>query len=162
MTTLNNLSGTPEEMLDTCVARWVDRGSDWNAFPEAHREGYRRAQHRYVGGGGSGKHDDPGVIPAGNFNISVMTIPPGQGTTSHTHRLDEAFFLLKGYLTVFVEDQSGHRAETVLGPWDCIARPAGVMAGIFNHTVEPAYVQVILPVGDTIPVEHRDHAKQGV
>lgn len=161
MPNLNELKGSPDEMLERCVARWSTREADWNAFPEAGQEGYRRSQHRYVGGGGSGKHDDPNVIPPGHFNISVMTIPPGQGTTSHSHHLDEAFFVVKGHITVFLEDEAGNRAETVLGPWDCICRPAGAMGGLFNHTIEPAYVQVVLPVGDTIPYEHRDHNKRG-
>lgn len=156
---LNEVTGTPEELLKTCVARWVDRAVDWNAFPDAGKEGYRRSQHRYVGGGGSGKHDDPNVIPPGHFNISVMTIPPGQGTSSHTHTLDEAFFVLQGNLTAFLEAEDGGRTETVLGQWDCICRPAGVFGGIYNHTLEPAYVQVILPAGDTVPTANRPHGK---
>lgn len=160
MKRIDEITGSLEEVLSQCVVRWVDREADWHAFPDAEREGYRRSQHRYVGTGGSPKTGAANIIPPGSFNISVMTIPAGQGTTSHTHHVDEAFFVLKGMLTLFLEDQSGNRAETVLGPWDCTCRPAGVMAGVFNHTVEPAYVQVVLPSQNTIPIEHRDHGKE--
>lgn len=146
-----------QRLLDDYVARWRDREADWYAFPDSTEEGYQRSQHRYIGGGGSGKHNDPSTITAGSFNVSAMTIPPAQGTTSHAHALDEAFFVLGGLLTVFLETQDGERARTVLGPWDCVYRPAGVLGGLYNHTIEPAYVQVILPVGDTVPTEHRNH-----
>ena len=49
------------------------------AFEDAKIEGFKRAQHRFIGAGGSGKHGDPNVIPAGNFTLSVMYVPVGQG-----------------------------------------------------------------------------------
>jgi uncharacterized cupin superfamily protein len=45
---------------------------------------------------------------------------------------------------VFIEDGAGDRAETVLGPWDCISCPAGVIHGFANVGLEPAYLQVML------------------
>ena len=55
---------TLEEIMDTYVARFRDREPDWEAFEDAKIEGYKRAQHRFIGAGGSGKHDDPNAIPA--------------------------------------------------------------------------------------------------
>src|SRR4029077_16153433 len=51
------LMATLDELLKTRVARFVDRQPDWDAFADARVEGYRRAQHRYIGSGASGKAD---------------------------------------------------------------------------------------------------------
>jgi uncharacterized cupin superfamily protein len=48
---------------------------------------------------------------------------------------------------VFLEDEAGGRAETVLGPWDCISCPANVLHGFQNVGLEPAYLQVMLGKG---------------
>jgi mannose-6-phosphate isomerase-like protein (cupin superfamily) len=125
------------------VARFVDRRGDWDAFADARVEGYRRAQHRFIGSGASGKID-PSVIPAEHFTLSVMFVPPGQGNAAHLHEVEEVFFILAGKVLVFLEDETGNRAETVLGPWDCISCPANVVHGFQNVGLEPAYLQVML------------------
>jgi mannose-6-phosphate isomerase-like protein (cupin superfamily) len=132
------------ELLDRQVARFVDRKADWDAFADARVDGYRRAQHRFIGAGGSGKHERGDFIPAQHFTLSVMFVPPGQGNAAHTHEVEEVFFILRGKVKVFVEDEAGHRAETVLGQWDCISCPAGVIHGYENVGLEPAYLQVML------------------
>ena len=134
---------TLEELLRTRVARFVDRQPDWDAFADARVEGYRRAQHRYIGSGASGK-TDARAIPAEQFTLSVMFVPPGQGNAAHTHEVEEVFFILDGKVKVFFEDGAGRREETVLGRWDCISAPAGVIHGFENVGLEPAYLQVML------------------
>ena len=132
-----------EELLTRQVARWTDRVGDWDAFADARVEGYRRAQHRFIGPGASGKADARS-IPAEHFTLSVMFVPPGQGNAPHTHEVEEVFFVLQGKLRVFFEDGAGRRVETVLGAWDCVACPAGVVHGFENAGLEPAYLQVML------------------
>src|SRR5215470_8429323 len=105
-----------DEIAERYIGRFRDKIPDWEAFEDAKIDGYRRAQHRFIGAGGSGKHDDPNSIPARAFTLSVMYVPPGQGNAPHTHEVEEVFFVLKGYLTVFVEDESGKRLTTRLGP----------------------------------------------
>jgi len=133
---------TLAELFQTHVARYVDRIADWDAFADARVEGYRRAQHRYIGAGASGK-TDARAIPAEHFTLSVMFVPPGQGNAPHTHEVEEVFFILDGKVKVFFED-GGQRVETVLGRWDCVAAPAGVVHGFENVGLEPAYLQVML------------------
>src|SRR6266849_7078076 len=99
-----------EEMIARQVARFVDRRGDWDAFADARVEGYRRAQHRFIGSRASGKAD-ASAIPAEHFTLSVMFIPPGQGNAAHRHEVEEVFFILQG---------------KVLGPWDCVSCPAEV------------------------------------
>ncbi|MBT5459085.1 MAG: cupin domain-containing protein, partial [Rhodospirillaceae bacterium] len=61
-----------EEILDTHVARFRDRIPDWEAFEDSKIEGFRRAQHRFIGAGASGKHDDPNAIPARAHTLSII------------------------------------------------------------------------------------------
>ena len=59
------LVGVPiEEIARKFTGRYSEKRADWAAFEDAKIEGYKRAQHRFIGAGGSGKHDDPTVIPA--------------------------------------------------------------------------------------------------
>ena len=132
-----------DELLHRQVARFTDRVPDWDAFADARVEGFRRAQHRFIGSGASGK-PDARVVPAEHFTLSVMFVPPGQGNAAHTHEVEEVFFILRGKVLVFIEDGQGNRAEAVLGPWDCVAAPAHVIHGFVNVGLEPAYLQVML------------------
>jgi len=142
------LEGVPlEEIMKKYVGRFREKKGDWAAFEDAKIEGFKRAQHRFIGAGGSGKHADPSVIPAGNFTLSIMYVPVGQGNAAHTHEVEECFFVLQGYVTVFIEDETGRRVEARLGPWDCISCPAGVIHGYQNDGIEPVYMQVMLGRG---------------
>lgn len=71
-------------------------------------------------------------------------MPPGQGNASHTHEVEEVFFVLKGHLTAFLEDEAGRRVNVNLGPWECISCPPGVIHGFVNEGPEPVYFQVML------------------
>ena len=131
-------------LLRTHVAHFVDRTPDWDAFADARVDGYRRAQHRFIGAGGSGKHGGIDFIPADHFTLSIMFVPPGQGNAAHTHEVEEVFFILQGKVKVFFEDGQGRRVETVLGQWDCVSCPPNVIHGYENVGLEPAYLQVML------------------
>ena len=109
---------TLEEIMETYVAKFRDRIPDWDAFEDAKIDGYRRAQHRFIGAGASGKHDDPNAIPARAHTLSIIYLPPGQGNAAHTHEVEETFFVLKGLLDVFIDDEDGRRLTTRLGPWE--------------------------------------------
>lgn len=136
-----------EEIIERYVARFATRKADWAAFEDAKIEGYKRAQHRFIGAGGSGKYDDSAAIPANNFTLSVMYVPPGQGNAPHTHEVEEVFFVLKGHLDVFIQDEEGNKIVRRLGPWECISCPAGVIHGYDNNSLEPVYFQVMLGRG---------------
>src|SRR5262249_57052898 len=95
------MSEALQDLLGRQVARFTDRQGDWDAFADARVEGYRRAQHRFIGSGASGK-PDASVIPAEHFTLSVMFVPPGQGNAAHTHEAQERFFILTGKPTAFI------------------------------------------------------------
>jgi mannose-6-phosphate isomerase-like protein (cupin superfamily) len=136
-----------EDLAKRYVARFRDRKADWAAFEDAKIEGYKRAQHRFIGAGGSGKHGETSAIPPRGFTLSIMYVQPGQGNAAHTHEVEEVFFVLQGYLKVFMEDESGKRVDVTLGPWECIACPPGVIHGYINDSLEPVYFQVMLGRG---------------
>jgi oxalate decarboxylase/phosphoglucose isomerase-like protein (cupin superfamily) len=133
-----------EDIADRYIARFCDRKADWEAFEDAKIEGYKRAQHRFIGAGGSGKHADSSVIPPRGFTLSIMYVDPGQGNAAHTHEVEEVFFVLQGFLSVFLEDEEGHRIYRRLGKWDGISCPPGVIHGYTNDGLEPVYFQVML------------------
>jgi len=133
-----------EDIVDKYVARFADRKPDWAAFEDAKIEGYKRAQHRFIGAGGSGKHGDVSAIPPRGFTLSIMYVEPGQGNAAHTHEVEEVFFVLDGFLDVFVEDENGRRITKRLGKWDCISTPPGVIHGYENNSLASCYFQVML------------------
>lgn len=145
-----------DDIMARTVGRFRDKKPDWAAFEDAKIEGFKRAQHRFIGAGGSGKHNDPTVIPARGFTLSVMYVEPGQGNAAHTHEVEEVFFVLQGFLTVFVEDEAGNRRSTRLGPWECIACPPGVIHGYDNDSLEPVYFQVMLGRGQPETMGYAD------
>ena len=139
------LEGVPvEEIMQKYVGRFREKKPDWAAFEDAKIEGYKRAQHRFIGAGGSGKHGDSAPIPPRGFTLSIMYVEPGQGNAAHTHEVEEVFFVLRGFLNVFLEDDAGKRLDIRLGPWECIACPPGVVHGYLNDSLEPVYFQVML------------------
>lgn len=133
-----------EEIADRYVACFRDRKPDWEAFEDAKIEGFKRAQHRFIGAGGSGKHGDVSAIPPRGFTLSIMYVQPGQGNAAHTHEVEEVFFVLQGFLTVFFEDEDGRRISRRLGKWDGVSCPPGVIHGYVNDSLEPVYFQVML------------------
>jgi oxalate decarboxylase/phosphoglucose isomerase-like protein (cupin superfamily) len=87
-----------------------------------------------------------------------MYVEPGQGNAAHTHEVEECFFVLQGFLDVFVEDENGRRVATRLGPWECISCPAGVIHGYQNDSLEPVYFQVMLGRGRPDTMGYADDA----
>ena len=147
------LEGVPlEDIMKRYVGRFKDKKPDWAAFEDARIEGFKRAQHRFIGAGGSGKHGDPTVIPAGNFTLSIMYVEPGQGNAAHTHEVEECFFVLDGYLDVFVEDENGKRLTTRLGPWECIS-----LSGRRHSWLPERLARTGLFPGDARPRQAGDH-----
>ena len=132
---MGTLMETPGiDQIDKFVARLKDRQIDWGVldFQAQVNPKYRRAQMRYVGGGGTGQHDDPNIIKAGHFTLSTMVLPPGHEGPLHLHSdVEELFFVLEGTLTCIWSD--GRREiERSLGPRDLIWIPAGIWRGVRN------------------------------
>jgi len=122
------------DQIDKFVARLKDRQIDWGVldFQTRVNPKYRRAQMRYVGGGGTGQHDDPNIVKAGHFTLSTMVLPPGHEGPLHLHSdVEELFFVLEGELICIWSDGSREVARA-LGSRDLIWIPAGLWRGVRN------------------------------
>jgi len=140
-----------DELARSRVVRLDDLEPDWDAFADSQIEGRRRAQYRLIGAGGSGKYD-PNAVPAGGFTLSVLIVPPGQGGSAHTHEVEEAFFILKGRLTIFFQDETGRQASNELGPYEVVSCPAGVPHGFHNNGDEDVLMQIMIGIGKPGPI----------
>lgn len=131
------------------VQRYGSKELDWEPFSVQGdlKEEYRRAHVRMVGASITGKHYEPGTVTANNFTLSVMMMPPGAVAPSHAHEVEEVFFVVKGELTAWWEDDDGRIVDTVLKEREMICSPAGIMHGLRNHTDEEALVQVVIGAG---------------
>ena len=131
------------------VQRHGAKELDWEPFESQALldEKYRRGHVRMVGASITGKHYEPGTIPADNFTLSFMTMPSGAVAPSHAHEVEEVFFVLKGEITAWWEREDGSKEETILHEKQMIYSPAGIMHGLYNHTDHDVDVQVIIGVG---------------
>ncbi len=132
--------------IDKFVARLKDRQIDWGVldFQAKVNPKYSRAQMRYVGGGGTGQHDDPNIIKAGHFTLSTMILPPGHEGSLHLHSdVEELFFVLEGKLTCIWSDGT-NEIERSLGTRDLIWIPAGIWRGVRNDgDVDVAFLTML-------------------
>ena len=144
-----------DDLLKKRVARFGEITPDWDAFADFADRGAPPGAHRMIGAGGSGKHD-PKAIPAGNFTLSIMRVPPGQGGSAHTHEVEEAFFVLDGVLTVFFEDEKGKKIATKLNKWEVVSCPAGILHGFENEGTVDVYMQTFIGTGRPGPVGYSD------
>ena len=141
--------GTRIEDIDNWIAKLGNREFDWDAlkFQADVDPKYRRAQIRYLGGGGTGKHDDPNAIKAQHFTLSTMLLPPGSEGPLHLHSdVEEVFFVLEGELTCTWAEE-GREVERTLGPRDMISTPAGVYRGVRNDGDTDVLMLVMLGTG---------------
>jgi mannose-6-phosphate isomerase-like protein (cupin superfamily) len=160
MTATSDRKGTLAEEVDRLIARRGDRDLDWDVlgFQTRIDPKYERAQMRYVGGGGTGAHNDPKVIPAQHFTFSTMVIPPGHEGPPHVHHdVEEVFFGLEGEVTCILE-RDGETVERVIGPRDLICVPPGMYRGVRNDTDADAAMVVVLGTGKPqLPTYPPDH-----
>src|SRR5438046_3258093 len=108
------MDASMDELLKRRVARFVDRRADWDAFADARVEGFRRAQHRFIGAGASGKKH-ANAIPAEHVTLSIMFVAPGQGNGAQAHEVEEVFVVLNAQVMECVEGGYGGTAEELLG-----------------------------------------------
>jgi len=126
--------------------RLHERRADWDAFSDARVEGFKRAQHRFIGSGAFRQKTDASVIPA-QIHALVMFIPPGQGNAP-LHMMGGGGGMGRGLLhltgQVLVHRGRGRppTPETVDGAGDCVSGPANVIHGLTTRGLEPAYLQV--------------------
>lgn len=137
-----------EEFEKKYVARLKDRKIDYGvlSYQKQVNDKHHRAQIRYIGGGGTGMHNDPNVIEPQGFTLSTMLLPPGaEGPLHQHHDVEEVFFVIKGQLTALIQENDGEEVhEVILNERDCVATPPGIYRGVRNDTDEEALFLVML------------------
>lgn len=126
------------------VGRYELKTPDWDAFPA--NRGFpelARAQIRYIGAGGSPKHDDPTTLKAEHFTLSLIFQEPGKYAAMHHHEIEEAFLVLQGVLTV-TWDYDGQHVDARLGPRDMVLNPPGRPHGFRNDGLEPVLLSIMV------------------
>jgi mannose-6-phosphate isomerase-like protein (cupin superfamily) len=83
------------------------------------------------------------VLRAGRFRKDPARIPPGKGVRAYTRDVEDALFVLSGYLTVGWE-QGGAVVEQRLGPREVVFNPAGRAHFFRNDGVEDAEFLMIV------------------
>ena len=139
------------------IGRHAEKTFDWDAFPGNRGfDSLRRAQMRYIGGGGSPKVNDPATFPAGAFTFSLVWKPPGNFAASHTHEVVEHFMILSGVLTVGWV-WGDEVIEARLGPGDMVLNDVGRPHGFRNDGVEPVLMQITVGSGKPLPPIYLTH-----
>ena len=124
------------------LVRFNDVKPDWSVFTTVKLPGNDRAVFQYVGPNGHGRMD-PWALPAEQFGISLLYVPPGGGSPYHSHAHEEVVTVLEGRVSFYWE-RDGAEAETVLGPKDLVSCPANQRLKFVNTGVEPAWIHVAL------------------
>lgn len=146
ISTENDTSIPLKERIEKMTVRFASREEDWGAldFQTKVSPKYKRAQIRYLGGGGTGQHADPNILEAQHFTLSTMLLPSGcEGPLHIHHDVEEVFFVIQGSVTIFWEE-NGVEEEVVLSPRDMIFTPAGMYRGLRNDTDDDALMLVML------------------
>jgi len=141
------------------VGRYELKTPDWDAFPA--NSGYpelARAQIRYIGAGGSPKHDDPTTLPAEHFTLSLIYQEPGKYAAMHHHEIEEAFLVLQGVLTV-TWDYDGDHVDMRLGPKDMVLNPPGRPHGFRNDGFEPVVLSIMVGSPRPLAPVYTSHPK---
>ena len=108
------------------IVRYAERRPVWDA---------EFARMVYVGEGGA---------PPGQYRMDMVHLPKGAGVRGYSRPVEDAYFVVEGYITVGWEEY-GHLVEERLGPKDVILNPAGRAHYFRNDGVTDA--QFMLLVG---------------
>jgi mannose-6-phosphate isomerase-like protein (cupin superfamily) len=160
---VNNISPASglRAAMQNNIGRHVSKSFDWAAFPgNIGFPALERAQMRYVGGGGSPKVGEPGVIKPEHFTVSLVHKPVGNFAACHSHEVDESFLILSGVLTVGWF-QDGDVVEIRLGPKDMIVNAPDIGHGFRNDGVEPVLMSITVDAGKPLPPRYLFHPKNG-
>lgn len=134
------------EMLKR-VARFNELTSSASAFVDTLIPGHEREIYNVIG---RGVTEDPALAPAitaaEDFHMTLVKAAPGKGAALHFHRTVEVFMPLSGEWAIYWGDEGAE--EIVLGRWDVISVPPGVMRGFRNAGAQEHCLLAILGGAD--------------
>ncbi len=86
--------------------------------------------------------DLPAITADHGFTLAITKVAPGKGAPLHSHKTVEVFVPLSGQWVFYWGDNGEN--EVILGPWDTISFPAGLLEGFRNVSNEESYLLAIL------------------
>lgn len=133
---------TTEEMLKR-VARFKELQPSRQAFIDSNIPGHERLIFNIIGRGVTEDTSlKPAITDAQDFNITLVQAGPGKGAALHSHPTVEVFIPLSGDWAIYWGDEA--ESEIILGCWDTISVPPGVMRGFRNVGHEEGYLMAVL------------------
>ena len=147
------------------VIRFGEMMPDWGEYHESRMEGNHRAIYRYIGGISGQNLRAP--LPGWEFTCGVVMTPPQNGAPLHDHPDEEIFMVWEGEFEIFWEDfETKTPKNVVLGQYDLIRVPSGVMRGFRNVGKDDGFIHFIHGQGDyqypVYPVSLQEGLPEGV
>ncbi len=137
---------TREQMLKR-VARWKDLKPSARPLLDAALPEYVRDNYNVIGRGVTEDATMEVAIPdARDFHLTIARAEPGKGSALHAHKTLEVFVALTGNWSIIWGDQGEN--ELMIGPWDTISVPTGIMRGFRNDSPVDAYLLTIIGGSD--------------
>jgi len=132
----------PFEEVAKRVFRFKEAKPSYETWPDQRDPGHERGLFKYIGDSGGVEGDVPAAIPAENFTVGVVVMPPGNRPPRHTHTTEEVFIPLSGKWEVELGENGEYKIP--LEQWDCISVPAGVIRSFVNVGNEDGYMMAIM------------------
>ena len=132
-----------KEQMFKRVARFTALQPSCQAFVDSRIPGHERAIFNVIGRGVTEDASlQPAIIDVQGFNLTFVHAAPGKGAALHSHLTVEVFTPFCGEWSIYWGEKG--EEEIILGPWDTISVPPGVMRGFRNVGREEAYLMAIL------------------
>ncbi len=140
-----------EEMLSR-TARFDDLNPSPVAFVDTKLPGHERDIYNVIGAGVTEDANlKPAIAAVEGFNLTYSAAEPGKGAALHSHQTVEVFIPMSGKWSVYWGDDGEN--EVILGPWDVVSVPVGVMRGFKNVGTEHAFLMAIIGGTDSGKVD---------
>lgn len=148
------LQMSSEQMAER-VARFDQLRASPQAFVDTRLPGHERDIYNVIGRGVTEDSSlRPAIGDAQGFNVTYTSAEPGNGAALHAHPTVEVFIPMSGRWSVYWGEDGDE--EVILGPWDVISVPPGVMRGFRNVGDGHAYMMAIIGGTDSGRVSWAD------
>ena len=148
------LQMSSEQMAER-VARFDQLRASPQAFVDTRLPGHERDIYNVIGRGVTEDSSlRPAIGDAQGFNVTYTSAEPGNGAALHAHPTVEVFIPMSGKWSVYWGEDGDE--EVILGPWDVISIPPGVMRGFRNVGNGHAYMMAIIGGTDSGRVSWAD------
>ena len=140
----------PDYELEDCIVRFKDLPQRRSTFQPLDMKvaKYERERYSVVGRGAEGSNKGKKTGEVKDFSIVYLKLDSGKAVGTHAHASSEVFIPLTGRWEVGINGET-----TILGPFDVISVPPGVMHSLVNISDEPAFLMAVNAGGAGAPIQ---------